>query len=131
EGDDHQAPGMAGPWRGPGGARGGAATGHAVTAPAWPARDPAPRAGGTASGTARLRVQPADFRVIERVVAEPEGAGEHLWLYARLTGCNTGWVADQLARHYRRPRVDVGFAGRKDRHAVTEQWLSVRLPQTE
>jgi tRNA pseudouridine13 synthase len=37
-------------------------------------------------------------------------------------------VAGQLARWAGRPRHDVGYAGLKDRHAVTEQWFSVLCP---
>ena len=46
----------------------------------------------------------------------------------RETDCNTDWVAGQLARWGGRPRNDVGYAGLKDRHAVTTQWFSVRFP---
>jgi tRNA pseudouridine13 synthase len=33
-----------------------------------------------------------------------------------------------LARHACVPAVDVGYAGLKDRHAITQQWFSVRRP---
>jgi tRNA pseudouridine13 synthase len=51
-----------------------------------------------------------------------------LFLRLREHGCNTDWVAGRIARWAGRPRVDVGYAGLKDRHAVTEQWFSVRCP---
>ena len=56
------------------------------------------------------------------------GAGEHDYLYIEKTGANTTWVAHRLARHAGVPVRDVGFAGMKDRHAVTRQWFSVRRP---
>lgn len=83
--------------------------------------------GGTA-GRGRLRARDEDFVVAEELGFAPTGSGEHLFLKVRETGCNTDWVAGQLARWGGRPRSDVGYAGLKDRHAVTEQWFSVRFP---
>ncbi|HTO07741.1 MAG TPA: tRNA pseudouridine(13) synthase TruD [Myxococcota bacterium] len=67
------------------------------------------------------------FRVTELPAYEPEGAGEHLWLLVEKEQLNTDDVIDALARAARRPRRDVGYAGRKDRNAVARQWFSVRL----
>jgi tRNA pseudouridine13 synthase len=87
-----------------------------------------PAAFGGPAGRGRIRARDEDFIVEEQLGFEPTGSGEHLLLRLRETGCNTDWVAGQLARWGRRPRVDVGYAGLKDRHAVTEQWFSVRFP---
>jgi tRNA pseudouridine13 synthase len=87
-----------------------------------------PAAFGGPAGRGRIRVRDDDFIVEEQLGFEPAGAGEHLFLKLRETGCNTDWVAGQLARWGRRPRNDVSYAGLKDRHAVTEQWFSVRFP---
>ncbi len=87
-----------------------------------------PRAFGGPAGRGRIRARDADFIVEEELGFAPTGAGEHLFLKLRETGCNTDWVAGQLARWGGRPRNDVGYAGLKDRHAVTEQWFSVRFP---
>ena len=78
--------------------------------------------------TARMRTHAADFIVDEIPVVTPEGEGEHLWLLIRKTGANTDWVAGQLARWFGVKRHDVGFAGLKDRHAITTQWFSVYAP---
>lgn len=86
-----------------------------------------PRAGPCA-GRALLRVEPADFRVDERIEMAPEPAGEHLWLRVRKTGENTDHVARLLARIAGVDGRAMGFAGRKDRHAVTTQWFSMQLP---
>ncbi len=83
---------------------------------------------GEPSSHAVLRTTAADFQVFERLPFEPDGEGEHLFLYIRKTGENTDWVARQLARFCQVSPRDVGYAGKKDRHAVTEQWFSVRLP---
>jgi tRNA pseudouridine13 synthase len=76
----------------------------------------------------RFRVSPDDFQVAEQLAFEPGGGGEHLYVKLRKTGCNTAWVGSQLARRLGlRPRA-VGYAGLKDRHAMTEQWFSLHLP---
>lgn len=87
-----------------------------------------PAALGGVAGRGRIRARDEDFIVEEELGFAPTGEGEHLFLKLRETGCNTDWVAGQLARWGGRPRVDVGYAGLKDRHAVTEQWFSVRFP---
>lgn len=87
-----------------------------------------PAALGGIAGRGRIRARDEDFIVEEELGFAPTGEGEHLFLKLRETGCNTDWVAGQLARWGGRPRNDVGCAGLKDRHAVTEQWFSVRFP---
>jgi tRNA pseudouridine13 synthase len=90
--------------------------------PDWPPVCGAPRA------SAVLRAEPGDFLVDELSAVEPGGAGGHLWLWVRKVGANTDWVAGQLARVAGCPVRDVGYAGMKDRHAVTRQWFSVPVP---
>lgn len=87
-----------------------------------------PAALGGVVGSGRIRARDEDFIVEEELGFAPTGEGEHLFLKLRETGCNTDWVAGQLARWGGRPRGDVGYAGLKDRHAITEQWFSVRFP---
>jgi tRNA pseudouridine13 synthase len=74
----------------------------------------------------RIRATCADFNVVEELDIELTGDGEHDWLQIRKTDANTHWVAEQLARHAAIPARDVGYAGLKDRRAVTTQWFSVR-----
>lgn len=83
---------------------------------------------GGPAGRAVLRSVPEDFHVTELPVCEPEGSGEHLWLWVRKRGCNTDWVAQQLARWAGVAAKQVSYAGMKDRNAVTEQWFSLHLP---
>jgi tRNA pseudouridine13 synthase len=80
---------------------------------------------------ARIKLFPEDFVVDEIAATEPDGEGEHVWLRIRKTGYNSEAVAEWLARVAGVPRVNVGYAGRKDRHAVTTQWFSVQLPGRE
>lgn len=83
---------------------------------------------GEPKSRGQIRVEPADFIVQEDLGYEPEGEGEHHYLYIRKTGENTDWVARQLANFAQVSPRDVAYAGKKDRHAVTEQWFSVHLP---
>jgi tRNA pseudouridine13 synthase len=62
---------------------------------------------------------------------ELSGDGEHDFLWVEKTAANTAWVSRALARHACVPAVDVGYAGLKDRHAITKQWFSVRRPSGE
>lgn len=77
---------------------------------------------------ARLREQPEDFFVDEDLGFEPEGEGEHLFLRVEKRGANTAFVAAELARWAGVAPVAVGYAGLKDRHALTRQTFSVQLP---
>jgi len=86
------------------------------------------RAYGTPAVAGILRGQPQDFYVRERLGFEPAGAGEHLYLYVRKTGANTEWAANRIAHLAGIRALRVGYAGRKDRNAVTEQWFSCQLP---
>jgi len=86
-----------------------------------------PRACGEPPLTARLRASIEDFQVEEILGYDPDGAGEHLLLWVEKRGANTDWVARELAKFAGVPPVAVGYAGLKDRHAVTRQTFSVQL----
>jgi tRNA pseudouridine13 synthase len=83
------------------------------------------RAFGAPLFAAAIRTTPQDFQVTEELGFEFTGDGEHDYLWIEKTGANTEWVARQLARFADVPAKDVGYAGLKDRHAVTRQWFSV------
>lgn len=86
-----------------------------------------PRSGVSAGGGV-IRTEVEDFVVEEIPVQSPEGRGEHLWLWVEKCEENTEAVAKRLARAVGVKPVAVGYAGRKDRHALTRQWFSVHLP---
>jgi tRNA pseudouridine13 synthase len=93
---------------------------------AWIARAlDVPRAFGAPLGSGRLRVEPEDFVVDEDLGFVPSGAGAHVLIRVRKREANTEWVAREIARATGCRPGDVGFAGMKDRHAVTTQWFSV------
>ena len=78
--------------------------------------------------SARLKTHAEDFIVEEQIAIDFSGEGEHCWLYIKKRGCNTDWVAQQLADYCKVKKLAVSYAGLKDRHAVTSQWFSVQLP---
>lgn len=86
---------------------------------------------GPSLGNGSIRTQPEDFRVTELYDFEPAGEGEHLLLWIEKRGANTGWVGNQLANHFGLRHFDVGYCGKKDRHAVTYQWFSCWLPGSQ
>jgi tRNA pseudouridine13 synthase len=93
-----------------------------IDMPVWPC------VYGSPSSIGVLRSLPEDFNVSENLAFEPSGMGEHAFLLIQKTGENTEFVARQLARFADVRQRDIGFAGLKDRHAVTTQWFSVWLP---
>jgi len=92
--------------------------------PDWPYFLGAPTADGL------IRSCPEDFVVEEIPRVSPEGEGSHLWLWVEKRSANTDWVAKELAKAIDCLSRDVGYAGLKDRHAVTRQWFSVPANDT-
>lgn len=78
------------------------------------------------SGT--LKSIPEDFIVKEDLGFELDGEGEHVMVRVEKTGCNTLFVAEQLAKFAKISARVVSYAGLKDRHAVTEQWFCLQMP---
>jgi tRNA pseudouridine13 synthase len=92
--------------------------------PDWPYFLGAPQAEGN------IRSTPEDFVVEEIPRVHPEGEGSHLWLWVEKRSANTDWVANEIARVASCAARDVGYAGLKDRHAITRQWFSVPVAPT-
>ncbi|MFG6439698.1 tRNA pseudouridine(13) synthase TruD [Roseateles sp. LKC17W] len=95
---------------------------HYTTLPLWP------RAHPVSGASAALKRHNEDFIVTELPLQLPSGEGEHLWLDVEKNGANTAFVAQQLAAAAGVDERDVGYAGLKDRYAVTRQWFSIYLP---
>ncbi|QDI07168.1 tRNA pseudouridine synthase D [Klebsiella electrica] len=86
---------------------------------------------GKPQGQGILKANPEDFVVVEDLGFAPDGEGEHLLVRILKTDCNTRFVADALAKFLKIHAREVSFAGQKDKHALTEQWLCARLPGKE
>ena len=78
--------------------------------------------------TGTIRTYPEDFQVDEKFSFEPSGEGEHALLHIKKIDTNTDWLSRQIAQIADVKKVDVSYAGLKDRNAVTTQWFSVWLP---
>jgi len=66
-----------------------------------------------------------DFCVEEIPAYDPCGEGEHLFLWIQKRDLGTPELVKHLARTLSVPPSEIGFAGRKDRQAVTRQFVSV------
>jgi tRNA pseudouridine13 synthase len=74
-------------------------------------------------------VSGVDTFVVEEIPAyRPGGAGEHTYCWIEKRDLTTHEALRRLARALGVQERDVGYAGLKDRHATTRQWLS--LPGT-
>lgn len=78
---------------------------------------------------ARMRVSPEDFRVDEIDTFEASGNGEHLLLSIEKREMTTMHAARRIAQWAGVAESAIGFAGMKDRHAVTRQRFSVWIPK--
>ena len=92
---------------------------------------PLPYALGGPVIDARIRAQDEDFRVDEVDAFEASGAGEHLLLTIEKRGMNTAFAARALAAWAGIDVDAIGYAGLKDRHAVTRQRFTLHLPGRE
>jgi tRNA pseudouridine13 synthase len=94
-----------------------------TTLPLWPNAYP------ISGATATLKSLNEDFIVTELPLQLPSGEGEHIWLDIEKNGANTAYVAQQLAEAAQVKEWDVGYAGLKDRYAISRQWFSIYFPK--
>ncbi len=80
---------------------------------------------------AQIRTTPEDFFVEELPAFDASGEGEHLLLTIEKRGMNTAFAAQRIAAWAGVPESAIGYAGMKDRHALTRQRFSVHLPGRE
>ena len=73
----------------------------------------------------KLKQLPEDFAVIEISSVKTEEQGKYLYFWMKKKGLNTLDVIKELARQLRLKEKDIGFAGSKDKHAYTEQMISI------
>ena len=76
----------------------------------------------------RIKQRPEDFLVEEIPITQPCGAGEHIWMFVEKRDMSTLHMVRIVARHFDVRLRDVGWAGLKDRRAITRQVISVRTP---
>lgn len=79
----------------------------------------------------KLKQRPEDFIVDEEPLYEPTGQGDHLYLFVEKRRRLTTDVARLFREHFGVKDVAVGYAGLKDKHAITRQWFSVEHASVE
>ncbi len=68
-----------------------------------------------------LKERPEDFLVDEVPLYEPTGEGDHLYLIVEKRKRLTSDVARFLSQHFKVPMRAIGYAGLKDKYAITRQ----------
>ncbi len=72
-----------------------------------------------------MKIQsPEDFKVEEIPLRKPSGKGEYTWFWLEKINYTTTRAIMQIARALRVSKVRFGFAGNKDKFAVTKQVIS-------
>lgn len=79
----------------------------------------------------RLGPELGDFCVDEIPLYQPSGAGEHLYVRVEKRDLTTPELVRIVARASGANVRDIGYAGLKDKHAVTTQWLSLLEKQAQ
>lgn len=72
-----------------------------------------------------FRQNSRDFVVEEIPLYEFSGDGEHLVLFVRKKDLSTFEMIDILAKYLGIKNRDIGYAGLKDKHALTKQYISI------
>jgi len=77
----------------------------------------------------RIKLRPEDFLVDEIPLYEPCGEGEHLYLFTETSNISHVDLISAIKQHFGVKDKAIGYAGMKDKHAVTRQMISVHLHQ--
>lgn len=75
-----------------------------------------------------IKQRPEDFLVDEQPLYQPSGSGEHIYMLIQKKMMSTLEMIGIIAKHFGVSRKDVGFAGLKDKHAITRQVVSIYAP---
>ncbi|MEA2092150.1 MAG: tRNA pseudouridine(13) synthase TruD [Campylobacterota bacterium] len=78
-----------------------------------------------------FKQSPRDFVVEEIPLYEFSGEGEHLILFVRKKNLTTSELVGIFARYLGIKNRDIGYAGLKDKHAMTKQYISVHKQHEE
>jgi tRNA pseudouridine13 synthase len=93
---------------------------------------PDPRPGPSASKVAGiggiLKERAEDFIVEELPLYDPSGTGEHIYIGVQKSNMPHTEMLGLICRHFKVEESAIGFAGMKDRVAVTQQTLSIHMP---
>jgi len=79
----------------------------------------------------RFKQTPRDFVVEELPLYEFSGEGEHLILFVRKKSLSTNEMIGSIARYLGIKNKEIGYAGLKDKHAMTKQYISLNKKYEE
>ena len=74
----------------------------------------------------KIKVKPEDFRVKEIVLLLLKDKGEYSIYLLKKNGWNTVDVLKRIAKKAEIPFSHISYGGKKDRHALTEQFISIK-----
>jgi len=77
--------------------------------------------------TGEIKQSPKDFRVDEIPGFTPDGNGDHVYLTLEKKNLTTNDIVNRLVRFCGVKQRDIGFAGMKDKRAITSQVFSINL----
>ena len=79
----------------------------------------------------RFRVHNDEFLVEEISLFEPSGEGEHLYVRIQKNGISHRDMVGRLVRAFDVPETAIGYAGMKDRRAITQQTFSIHTDKND
>ncbi len=79
----------------------------------------------------KLKQDPGHFRVSEIPLYSPRGEGQHLYIRCTREGMTTRELEKRLRTLFDLPKVAMGHAGLKDKHARVTQTISLDLPNAD
>ena len=79
----------------------------------------------------RFRVHNDEFHVEEIPLFEPSGNGEHLYLRVLKEGISHRDMIGRVLNAFELPESAIGYAGMKDRRAVTQQTISIHTDRQD
>lgn len=75
-----------------------------------------------------IKERPEDFLVEEIPAYQPTGTGEHIYLFVQKRNLSTLEMVRVLATHFSVRPDAIGYAGLKDKVAITRQLVSIHVP---
>ena len=79
----------------------------------------------------KIKFKPEDFLVEEIPCREFKEKGRYLILKMAKKNYNTEDAVQQISKKLKIPRKNIGYAGTKDRKAITKQYISIQQASKE
>jgi tRNA pseudouridine13 synthase len=76
----------------------------------------------------QIKVRHEDFLVDELPAYQPQGSGEHIYVLVEKRNLSTMDAVAVVARHFGVKKSAIGYAGLKDKRAITRQVISIHTP---